>query len=259
MDTELKALLRLLLHKSWLIALMAVVFVGAVILYRDHLVEPEYEAVAKLIVHAAANSDSVETYKEIVLTPAILAPAAARYSELGLTAEELGARVTVGATDKSQVIQIAARASSPDEADVIVRAVATTFQEEIPYIMKVDSVTLLSGNRNNNPPRDVSASLSSLIAIALALSVIASVGLILLREYFDDKVRTEQEIALLFGKPALGSLARIRGSDLRTAARTLPAAKKGQGADAAAGASGAETTKKMKAGETINVGVNQQA
>ena len=256
MDTELKALLRLLLRKSWVIALMAVVFVGAVILYRDRIVEPEYEAVAKLIVHAASSSDSIETYKEILLTPAILAPAAARYSELGLTADELGARVTVGTSEKSQVMQITARASSPDEADAIVRAVATTFREEIPFIMKVDSVTLLSGSRNISPPSDVSASLSSLVAIALALSVIASVGLILLREYFDDKIRTEREAALLFGKPVLGSVERIRGSELRvSAAKPAPLPKKALSADAGA----AETPKKLKAGETINVSVNQQA
>lgn len=259
MDTELKALLRLLLRKSWMIALMAVVFVGAALGYRDRIAEPEYEAVAKLIVHAASDSDSIETYKEIMLTPAILAPAAARYAELGLTAEELGARVTVGTSDKSQVMQITALASSPDEAAAIVRAVATTFQEEIPFIMKVDSVTMLSGNGNSNPPRDVSASLSSMIAIALALSVIVSVGLILLREYFDDKLRTEEDIASLFGKPALGSVARIRGADLRSAAKTASAGKASAGADTGLGAGAADGSKKIKAGETINVSVNQQA
>ncbi len=239
-----------------MIALMAVVFVGAVLLYRDRVVGPEYEAVAKLIVHGA-NSDSIETYKEIMLTPAILAPAAARYSELGLTADELGAKVTVGTSDKSQVMQITARAASPDEAAAIVRAVATTFQEEIPFIMKVDSVTILSGNRNSNPPRDVSASQSSMIAIGLVLSIIFSVGLILLREYFDDKIRTEEDIANLFGRPALGSVARIRGADLRSAAKMASAGKAEVGADK--GTAAAETSKKIKAGETINVSINQQA
>lgn len=252
MDTELKMLLRLLMRKIWFIAITAAVSVSATLLYHQQFAVPEYEAVAKLIVHSASSAENTETYKEIMMTPVILAAAAARHDEWGLSAKQLAARLTVSTSDKSQVISISVKDSSPDQASAIVSGVAETFQQEIPLIMNVDSVKILSDNFAGEPPRDVSPSLSSMLAIALVVSLIASIGFVLLREYFNDKIRTEQDVAQWLDLPVLGSIDRIRRRDMKpvmheqTKAQALENRK-------------LEKNGKIKAGESINVGINHQA
>ncbi|WP_123041905.1 YveK family protein [Cohnella candidum] len=240
MEPELKELLRLLFRRAWFMVLMAAVFGGSVFYYHDKYAVPSYEAVSKVIVHTSSTSEYTDTYKEILTTPVIMDPAAARHPELGLTSEQLASRISVGTSEKSQVMSISVRDPSPDKAAAIVHAVADTFREEIPKVMKVDSVTILSDSGKAEPPRNVSKSLTSKLAIAVVLSFMASIGLILLREYFDDKIRTEKDVAVMLGKPLLATVTRIRKGDFKT----------GEVEDL-------ELSKKIKAGEAINVGVNQ--
>lgn len=242
MEPDLKDLVRLLLRKSWFIGLMAALFCGGAYVQHNEYATPSYEAVTKLIVHASSSSAPVDTYKEIMSTTAILEPTVINHPELGLSVEELGGILQVSTSDKSEVISIHARHSSADTAAAIVTAVADTFRQQIPAIMKVDSVTILTDSFKAGSTRNISQSLNSKLMIAAMLSVIFSVGFILLLEYFDDKIRTEKDIAATIGKPVLAATARIRKADMK------PGVKESRTA-----------AKKSKAGETINVSVNQQA
>lgn len=244
MEPELKEVLGLLLRKSWFIGLLAAVFCGAVYYYHDNYAVPNYLAVSKIIVHSTSESVMIDTYKEIMTTPVVMEPVVAAHPELGLTAEELGGRVQVGTSEKSQVMSISVTDPSPEKAAAIVSAVAETFKSEIPKVIPVDKVSILSDSGSAAGPRNIAQGVVSKLMIAFVLSVMASVGLILLREYFDDKIRTEKDAAKALGRPVLGAVTRIRKSDFRTSA---------------ARSASTEATKKSKAGETLNVGINQQA
>lgn len=247
METELKEVLRLLLRKSWWIVLTAAMFCGAVLFYQERYAVPQYEAVTQLIVHTVPVQTFTDTYKEMILTPAIMVPTVMRHPEWGLTAEALAERVKVANSEKSQIIRLAVRDKSSDLAAAIVHAVARTAQEEIPRIVNVDSVSILTGDSTGERPRDVSLSLSGMLAVAVALSVMVSVGFILLRAYFDDKIRTEEDIVQTLGKPVLASVLRIRKRDC--------AAINGSNAPW----TDADASIKGKAGEGIRVGRNQEA
>jgi capsular polysaccharide biosynthesis protein len=247
MEAELKALLRLLVRKSGWIVLTAALFAGAVLYYQENHAVPQYEAEAQIIVHAASIQTFTDTFKEIMVTPAIMGPAVLRHPEWGLTPEQLARKVTVTQSEKSQVIHIAVRDSSPDLAAAIVYGIVAVAQEELPRIAQADGVLILNDGLSGESPRNVSHGLASMLAAAIVLSVMVSVGLILLFAHLDDKIRTEEDVAQTFGKPVLGSVSRIRSRDCRPVGRSPAAWTK------------TEVPKLTMAGEGIRVGRNQEA
>ncbi|QJD87178.1 YveK family protein [Cohnella herbarum] len=232
MESEIKIYFRILLKRLWFICVMAILFCGLAGAYDYLYSEPVYEANSKVIVNSSRQSDDskldinemnsdlmiIDTYKEIIATPAIMGKVVANHSELGLNTYQLISQVKVTSSSKSQIMSISIQQSSPEKAALIVNSIAEVFKEEIPKIMSVDNVTILSQADAFNSSQPISPSLTTKLAIAFILSLIVSVGMILLWEYFDDSIKTEKEVMAILDKPVLSTIARIKKSDLKKSA-----------------------------------------
>ncbi|WP_239618853.1 YveK family protein [Cohnella mopanensis] len=232
MEPEIRIYLRLLLKRLWLIGVMAIVFCGLAGAYHYLYSDPVYEANSKVIVNSSRQSDNskldinemnsdlmiIDTYKEIIATPAIMEKVVTNHSELGLNTYQLISKVKVTSSSKSQIMSISIQQSSPEKAALIVNSIAEVFKEEIPKIMSVDNVTILSRADAVNSSVPVSTGLMTKLVIALVLSWVVSIGVILLWEYFDDSIRSEKDVMAILDKPVLTTIARIRKSDLKKGA-----------------------------------------
>lgn len=250
MDLEIKDFFKILVKRWWMIGLVVALSCGGIALYHSLYAKPQYVASTKLIVTNAnhdgglavpdsneisSNMMLIGTYKEIIASPAILEKVMFGYPELRMTLDELMSSVSVHSSSGSQVLSISVTNSSYGQAVIAANAIAQMFKSEIPNIMNVDNVTILSQSRMTDSPSSVSHGLTFKLMIALILSLMCSVGIVLLWEYFDDTIKTEKDVLHYLGKPMLGTVIRFKKSDTRS-----------------------EAKKTNRVGETINGVLNQQ-
>ncbi|MFC0213211.1 YveK family protein [Paenibacillus chartarius] len=241
MELELKDYLQIIKRRIWIVFAATLTVILAAGIYSFILVTPIYQANIKLIVNKTNESQNVSsidinslqtslrlvsTYKELIRTPAIMDKVVEKFPDLKLSAEQLSGRIAVTASTDSQVMTLVASDSSPERAAKIVNAVATVFKEQIPTIMKVDNVSILSEARMPINPTPVNVNPSLNLVIALVVGVLLSIGIIFLLEFLDDSIKTEKDVSRHLGIPTLNVFPKLKESDYkvknrRTAARTV--------------------------------------
>jgi len=253
MESDMREYFKVLLRRSWFIALMAILFCGAAAAYHVMYSKPVYQASTKLIVNNIdrANDDRsadfnqvnlsllyLETYKEIIGTPAIMGKVAALHPEFGKTAKQLTEQVDVSTSAKSQVVTLSATDYSPEEASRLANAVAEVFKQEISKIMNVNNVTILSEAQPEEFSAPVSKGIVYKMAIAFVLSLMISIGAVFLWEYLDDTIKSEEDIAKHLRQPTLVVIRQMKRAEIKKDHRR---------------------SKKRSPGDSVSVGVNHQA
>lgn len=197
------------------------------------LITPKYERSTQLLVNRSQVSENfstnevqtniqlINTYSEIILSPRILDIAAKELEGLidlengEITASYLKGKITVNNQNNSQVLNISVEDTDPHRAALIANKVAEVFQREIPSIMNVDNVNILS---EADVPEDLSpVSPKPLlnIAIAFVVGLMLGVGLAFLIEYFDNTIKTEQDIEKYLELPVLGVITTFDMEDMQ--------------------------------------------
>ncbi|WP_276353950.1 YveK family protein [Cohnella caldifontis] len=202
--------------------------------------QPIYEASAKLILtngqadetglsynQLMANGMLIQTYGEIVRTPRLMEKVVENHPELHATADELAALVTTKTTN-NQIMSIVVQDGSYDWAAAVANAVAGVVLTEIPEIIKVNHLFLLDQAAAAPHPEPINTKPEIKTAIAFVLSVVFSAGIVLLRHYLDDRVRSAQELETRLGLRALAALPRVKRSEAYPLIRNVPEEKTGE-------------------------------
>src|SRR5699024_7973901 len=136
---------------------------------------------------------------------------------LNYGASTLADKITVSSEQDSQVVTVTVSDPQPKVASAIVNEVVTTFQNEIPEIMNVDNVNVLTTAEEVTNPSPVSPNVKLNIAIGLVLGLMVGVGIAFLLEYLDTTIKTRRDIERLDGVPIIGTVSTIEIEDLRIA------------------------------------------
>ncbi|KIL40152.1 lipopolysaccharide biosynthesis protein [Gordoniibacillus kamchatkensis] len=220
---------KIIAKRIWLVALLGVLGVSITAIITHYVIVPQYEASTKLIVNKSSDSANVDkldittinsniqlikTYKEIIKTPRIMDLVVQQHPELNQTSEQLIKEITVNSVNDTQVMTVIARNKSYKQAANEVNVVSKVFQKEIPSLMKVDNVSILNEADPNDTPAPVSPKMAINIAVSLVLSLMVGIGLAFMLDYFDDTVKTEEEIAELLDLPTLSVIPLIKSQDV---------------------------------------------
>lgn len=188
---------------------------------------PKYESTSQFIVNQAqtegdqeysvndirSNVELINTYNVIITSNAILGSVT---DELNLPygTGALEDKIDVSSEEDSQVVNVTVTDTDPDMAADIANTTVETFQEEIPDILDVDNVKVLSAAavKPDQPPVSPRPKLN--IAIAIVLGGMVGVGLAFLLEYMDNTVRTEDDVEKKLGLPVFGSISHIDDGDI---------------------------------------------
>jgi capsular polysaccharide biosynthesis protein len=250
LEIDFKQYMQVIKRRFWLIFTIMLITCTTTGIVSYYFVKPVYSASTKLIVNKSdsqqgserlevnaiqANMLIINTYKEIIRTPAIMSKVVTLYPELNVTMEELVRTIQVSSIPETQIMTITMRDNSYERAVKIVNAVAEVFKSA--NVMNVDNVTILDEAKiaDNLPPVLPNPPMNLIIAFVVSLFLSVTITFIL--EYFDDSIRNEQDITTHLGIPVLSSISIIKSSDLKADAKS-------------------KSSKKV-AGETVYAGVNR--
>lgn len=231
---ELKEYFRIIQKKWWLIVAIVIIAVAATGIKSFYFTTSIYAANAKLIVNQASgdgtsnlNTSTVQTsiilinsYKEIIKSSAIMNKVVEKYPDLGKSSGELLSGISVTSANNSQVMNLVYQDTSYVKAAKIVNAVSTVFKEQIPLIMKVDNITILSEADETLSPGPINLNPIMNILISLVISLMLAIGLVFLLDYLDDTLKTEADITEMFDVPVLAAVGNITQDDLKNTTRT---------------------------------------
>ncbi|QWU15132.1 Capsular polysaccharide biosynthesis protein [Paenibacillus sophorae] len=225
-ELDLRDYFRIIRKRLWLIVGIVIIACGIAGIYSVYIKNPVYEASTKIIVNQTPNQTAsaqldlnqintniqlINTYKEIIKTPAILDMVVSQYPKFNLTTDELMQKVNVSSVNNTQVMTLSVRDNSYQQAAEIVNAISLIFKQEIPNLFSVQNVSILNEAKVNPPqaPEPVAPNVLLNLAIAFVVSLMIGLGIAFLLEYLDDTLKTEAEIEQILGLPTLAMITRV--------------------------------------------------
>ncbi|BBD88936.1 Wzz/FepE/Etk N-terminal domain-containing protein [Staphylococcus caprae] len=208
-----------IIKKNWkLLVIIPLIFLILSAIFTFFLAKPKYEASTQILVsqkekeskmmaqEVQSNIQLVNTYAEIIKSPRILDDVAKENKDY--SADKLSKMIDVNTEADSQILNVGVRSKSEKESEKIANDVAKVFSKDVPDIMSVDNVSILSkanGTAEKVSPRTIMNLFAGLI-LGLVLAIIIAA----LREIFDKRIRTEEDVEKELGVPVLGSIQKIK-------------------------------------------------
>ncbi|MBY0013615.1 YveK family protein [Paenibacillus typhae] len=241
-ELDLRDYFQIVKKRLWMIVSIVVVVCLLAGVYSLYIKNPVFEASTKIIVNQTqqvqsaaseldlnqinTNIQMINTYKEIIKTPAILDVVAKNYPEFNTTAEELLKKVNVSSVNNTQVMTLVVRDNSYQRAAELVNAISLVFKQEIPSLFNVQNVSILNEAKLNPPvePGPVEPNVVMNMAIAFIVSLMIGLGIAFLLEYLDDTLKTEEDIEKYLGLPTIAMITRLGQEETKateTQAQTL--------------------------------------
>lgn len=174
------------------------------------LVNEKKEGLAQQVTTAdiQSNLQLINTYNEIIKSPAILSIVISDM-DLALTTGQLASKVSVSNANNSQVLNINVQDENYNVAADMANQIVEVFKEEVPKLMNIDNVNVLSPAVGVENPSPIKPNKMLNVAIAVVLGLMLGVGLAFLLEYLDNTVKTEQDVEEFIGIPVIGLISPI--------------------------------------------------
>ncbi|MDY7540923.1 polysaccharide biosynthesis tyrosine autokinase [Cryobacterium sp. 5B3] len=220
---ELRDYIRIL-RKSWvMILLLALVAVAAASTY-SILQTPKYSAVAKVFVSTQSAGTAadlvqgssftvqrVKTYSDLVSAPIVLLPVIGTLG-LGIPADELAKKITASAPLDTSIIEITVLDTDPVRAANIANATSQSLTAVVQEIETptaagaVSPVKLTRAQDATVPSLPVSPNVPLNIALGALVGLALGVGLAVLRETLDTRIRNERDVESVTEAAILGGI-----------------------------------------------------
>ncbi len=193
-----------------LFALIVEILIGASIFF---FFPDRYDSTATLMVSRTAgdlSSDNYEldskllsTYRAFCTSDNVLQEAIAA-SGVGLTPDELRQRVRVANPDGTSLINIRVWGSDPKQSALLANALSAALIDSVVENLKIENLQIIDEAK---PAAHASrSSIAAILGIGLAAALVIAVLFICIKEYYDDTLRSTEQVAELFGKPVIGQI-----------------------------------------------------
>ena len=206
-EIDIGHILSILWEKILVIIATGIIVGLAGFLVSKFLITPKYESETKLYVLNRAN-DSATTLSDVQLSTQLTkdyqilvtsAPVMNQViKELGLNmkASELESTISVDTPSDTRVLQITVTSDNPKRAKDIADKVAQVSSKKICDIMKIEQVNVIEeGSMSEEPAVDT---VQKWTLIGLALGIVLSCAVIIIRSMLDDTVKTTEDVEKYF-------------------------------------------------------------
>ncbi|MBV6736451.1 YveK family protein [Priestia megaterium] len=219
---NLRNLFLVLRKRLWLITLITLIAAILSGIISFFLLTPVYQTNTQILVNQAkseqqlynvgavqTNVQLISTYNDIIKSPAVLDKVIQKLN-LNSSAANLSSQIQVTSSQNSQVAQITVKDTNAKRATEIANTTAVVFQKEVPKIMNVDNVSILSKSQIATSKSPVEPKPFLNIAVALVVGLMLGISLSLLLEYLDNTLKTESDIENLLKLPVMGVITNIK-------------------------------------------------
>ena len=206
------------IRKRWFLVLSCTVIASAaaaIISY--YLLTPIYQAETQILVNQkssnieqyqwAQNNETdlrlINTYNVIIKSPVILSKVIEKL-ELDKTPDSLAEQITVSSANNSQVVNIIVMDKQASMAVKISNTLADVFKKEIPILMNVDNIEILSVANQIDNPKPVKPNKLLNILSATVGGLMLGIILAFLLEFLDKRFKSAQEIEEISNLPIIG-------------------------------------------------------
>jgi succinoglycan biosynthesis transport protein ExoP len=215
-----------ILRKRWIVIVAATLAGLAVAAAASILTTPIYRASTLVYVQVQSSGSlgdlvqgsnfvqsQVASFAEVVSTPRVLTPAIKALA-LDETASELAESVSADAPAGLVNIEVTVTRDSPTEAADIANAITESFKQVVQDITSSGSVgeattsqVSVSVLREASPPRTPTSPDTVInLAVGLLIGLAAGLGIAILRDILDTRIRGERDVASISVSPIIGGI-----------------------------------------------------
>lgn len=213
---SLKEIAKILKKRLWLIIIFTVISIGISAGISFYSLPPIYQAQTQILVNQNSSSEGayswqttetdlrlINTYNVIITSPVILTPVIDALN-LNLTPAQLTQQISITNENDSKVITINVENANPSKAVEISNKVAEVLKKQIPQLMSVDNISILSAAKLSENPTPVKPNKMLNIAIGGLIGLMLGVGLSFLLELLDMTIKSEREAEDYLELPVIG-------------------------------------------------------
>lgn len=214
-EIDLTELFDYFLKRALYIVIAAVVCLILGLTYTLFLKEPKYKSDVNVIIvnkelqatslqsDLAANQKLAATYRELVESRRILNQVIDNL-QLNYTIGELQDMISVENVNETEIIKITVSSADAKEAKKIANETAEIFQDEVKDIYNLENVSIVDNAVLAKTPYNINIVKESVIYIALGM--VLSCGVIFVIYYFDNTIKSIDQVEKRLGVPVIGTV-----------------------------------------------------
>ena len=221
-EIDLVELFDYFFRRAYIIIITALVFLVGGLTYTVFLKEPLYKSDVNVILvsknsqssslqsEITANQKLAATYRELVTSRSVLNEVIEDL-DLTYTVSQLQKMISVQNVNETEIIKITVSSSKPKEAKEIANVVAIKFQDEVKDIYNLENVSIVDKAVLAKEPYNINVVKESIIYIALG--VVLSCGVIFVIYYFDNTIKSIDQVEKRLGIPVIGTVPMVGKKD----------------------------------------------
>lgn len=222
MTLDLKEIFQIIRKRLWLILLITILSTSASGAVSYYVLTPSYEASTAIIIGNSSKASEeygydysdvmmfqqlAKTYGQIAESRTVAEKAARKIGQ-DVSPEDVGSKITVTTSTDTQVMSITATSITREDAQYTANALSEAFVEEAMRIFPSGNVQVMDWA--TFPKEPVSPRPMLNMAIAFFLGLMVSLGIIFLKEYLDNTIKSESDIQRLLDIPVIGIIPQYR-------------------------------------------------
>ncbi|MBC1417551.1 YveK family protein [Listeria fleischmannii] len=224
---NVKRLWGLLKKNKWLIFMSTCVCILLMSVYLYVFSVPTYQSETEVLINQSvpentvvqsqdvqANLQLVNTYTSIITSPRILSAVSAILDDK-YSIKELSNMINVSNASDSQVIRIQVESKNPKDAVKIANETVRVFKKEIPKIMKIDNISVLSPAFYDSAMSPVKPHQSLMLVVSGLFGLVIGIIIMFVRDLFDRSIKSKEDVEAILNLPVLSMISEIKEADIQ--------------------------------------------
>lgn len=215
-EINLMELLPYLLHWLWLLLAVGLVTAAIGFAISAFVMTPMYQSTTKVYILNKSNKNDNVTYSDTQLATNLtkdfkemiksryVVETVIKECELKESYEALAGKISVSNTTDTRIIGISVKDADPARAQYIANAVRDVAAVHLKNVMDLEAVNVVE--EANLPTSSVEPSKKKFTLIGFAIGFVACAGILILRYYLDDSIKTTEDVEKYLDMTVLASI-----------------------------------------------------
>lgn len=213
---DLRELALIIMKWKWLVIIVPIILAVSVGAISTYTYEPEYESSSTLyVINRLGSEDAQIGLNDLRLSESLLKDfreiAKQRVivntviNELNLqnqyTYDQLVRQITINLKNDTRIMELRVRDKDRNRAFELTEKLTDVMSRKVVEVMNIEAVNIL--DKPIIPTRPIANNIKLQVMIAFVLGIMLSIGFIFIKEYFDNTLKTTEDIEKYLKLPAI--------------------------------------------------------